>query len=145
MTLCTAARNNPVVLMLNHCRRFFNQEIRRLPTRFPAILPPKDIPSINTNYTFLINHFSFGTNATLSIPALEDIGFGVNLKLPQPQADIHSVNGKLRYTKGFTYVAHTLKYTSQVGGANYGTSGEVIITKSFTLQSTKFLNIFLLR
>lgn len=66
----------------------------------------------------------FGSNATLSLPSVEDIALNMHLKLPQP-GDIHSIVGKMRHTASYSYIAHAFQYSSQVGQTVAGSSGEV--------------------
>jgi hypothetical protein len=71
--------------------------------------------------------YSFGTNVSLAIPAASNVTVTLNLKLPPPQNEVHTIFSKLQYTKDYKYVQEVLKYSTFHSKKLYATFGEVSI------------------
>jgi hypothetical protein len=77
--------------------------------------------------------YRFGTNVSLTIPAANNITATLNLKLPPPQNEIHSLFSKLQYTKDYKYVQEVIKYSTFHSKKLYATFGEVSVESSYLL------------
>lgn len=71
--------------------------------------------------------YRFGTNVSLAIPTASNVTVTLNLKLPPPQNEIHTIFGKLQYTKDYKYVREVLKYSTFHSKKLYATFGEVSV------------------
>jgi hypothetical protein len=69
--------------------------------------------------------YRFGTNVSLAIPASSNVTVNLNLKLPPPQNEIHTIFGKVLYTKDYKYVQEVLKYSTFNSKKLYAFFGEV--------------------
>ncbi|PNF28889.1 hypothetical protein B7P43_G03854 [Cryptotermes secundus] len=70
------------------------------------------------------NTWQFGTNVSLAIPTASNVTATLNLKLPPPQNEIHTIFSKLQYTKDYKYVQEVLKYSTFHSKKLYATFGE---------------------
>ncbi|XP_069692884.1 uncharacterized protein Apoltp isoform X2 [Periplaneta americana] len=85
------------------------------------------------------NNWQFGTNASLAIPSTSNITVTLNLKLPPPQSEVHTIYSKLLYTKDYKFVQEVIKYSTFHSKKLYATYGEFIalpnkIDGNLTLQ-----------
>lgn len=71
--------------------------------------------------------YRFGTNVSLAIPAASNVTVTLNLKLPPPQNEIHTIFGKVQYTKDYKYMQEVLKYSTFHSKKLYATFGEVSV------------------
>lgn len=69
--------------------------------------------------------YRFGTNVSLAIPSTGNVTVALNLKLPPPQNEVHTIFSKLQYTKDYKYVNEVLKYSTFHSKKLYATFGEV--------------------
>lgn len=64
---------------------------------------------------------------SLAIPSASNVTVAVNLKLPPPQNEVHTIFSKLQYTKDYKYVHEVLRYSTFYSKKLYATFGEVSV------------------
>jgi hypothetical protein len=70
---------------------------------------------------------------SLAIPVASNVTVTLNLKLPPPQNEIHTIFSKLQYTKDYKHVQEVLKYSTFHSKKLYATFGEVSVEISYLL------------
>jgi hypothetical protein len=62
---------------------------------------------------------------SLAIPSAGNVTATLNLKLPPPQNETHTIFSKLQYTKDYKYIQEVLRYSTFHSRKLYATFGEV--------------------
>ena len=75
----------------------------------------------------LVLLYRFGTNVSLAATSASNVTVTLNLQLPPPQNEIHTIYTKLYYTKDYKYVEEVVKYSTYYSKKLYTTFGEVSV------------------
>jgi hypothetical protein len=78
-------------------------------------------------YIISVLLYRFGTNVSLAAPSASNVTVSLNLQLPPPQNEIHTIFTKLHYTKNYKYVQEVVKYSTYYSKKLYTTFGEVSV------------------
>ncbi|KAJ9580978.1 hypothetical protein L9F63_023839, partial [Diploptera punctata] len=69
------------------------------------------------------NNWQFGTNVSLAIPVSGNVTVTMNLKLPPPQYEVHTLLIYAHYTKEYRYIKGIVKYTTLNSKKMYAAHG----------------------
>jgi len=75
----------------------------------------------------LVLLYRFGTNVSVAATSESNVTVTLNLQLPPPQNEIHTIFTKLYYTKDYKYVQEVVKYSTHYSKKLYAAFGEVSV------------------
>jgi hypothetical protein len=78
-------------------------------------------------YKISILLYRYGTNVSLAATSAGNVTVTLNLQLPPPQNEIHTIFTNLYYTKDYKYVQEVVKYSTYYSKKLYATFGEVSV------------------
>jgi len=78
-------------------------------------------------YKISVLLYRFGTNVSLAATSPSNATVTLNLQLPPPQNEIHTIFTKLYYTKDYKYVQEVVRYSTYYSKKLYTTFGEVSV------------------
>jgi hypothetical protein len=78
-------------------------------------------------YKISVLLYRFGTNVSLAATSASNATVTLNLQLPPPQNEIHTIFTKLYYTKDYKYMQEVVKYSTYHSKKLYMTFGEVSV------------------
>jgi len=70
------------------------------------------------------NAWQFGTNISLAATSAGNVTVTLNLQLPPPQNEIHTIFTNVYYTKDYKYIQEVVKYSTHYSKKLYATFGE---------------------
>jgi hypothetical protein len=82
---------------------------------------------VGSPYIIPCSFYRFGTNVSLAVPSASNVTVTLNLQLPPPQNEIHTILTKLHYTKDYKHVQEVVQYSTYYSKKLYATFGEVSI------------------
>ncbi|PSN49824.1 hypothetical protein C0J52_08839 [Blattella germanica] len=93
---------------------------------------------VDLEWKWIIMENMFGTNASISFPTTSNVTVQMNLKLPPPYNEVHTVFGFLHYTKGYKHWGKEVYKT--VSNVLKVRREEKLIDLIYTLNTPKYMD-----
>jgi len=78
-------------------------------------------------YKISILLYRFGTNVSLAATSASNVTVTLNMQLPPPHNEIHTIFTNVYHTKDYKYIQEVVKYSTFYSKKLFATSGEVSV------------------